>query len=103
MFTFYEILYYAFMSTKDKGKYIPVPCVITKKGHKCIDVTSEEVDAPSSFIPPCTRQVFLKYYSAIVASPNYWLKTDAENYKKDIFTTLKMFGVVMNDRNAKEA
>ena len=88
---------------KDKGKYIPVPSVITKKGHKCIDVTSEEVDAPSSFIPPCTRQVFLKYYSAIVASPNYWLKTDAENYKKDIFTTLKMFGVVMNDRNAKEA
>ena len=88
---------------KDKGKYIPVPRVITKKGHKCIDVTSEEVDAPSSFIPPCTRQVFLKYYSAIVASPNYWLKTDAENYKKDIFTTLKMFGVVMNDRNAKEA
>lgn len=88
---------------KDKGKYIPVPSVITKKGYKCIDVTSEEVDAPSSFIPPCTRQVFLKYYSAIVASPNYWLKTDAENYKKDIFTTLKMFGVVMNDRNAKEA
>ena len=88
---------------KDKGKYIPVPRVIAKKGHKCIDVTSEEVDAPSSFIPPCTRQVFLKYYSAIVASPNYWLKTDAENYKKDIFTTLKMFGVVMNDRNAKEA
>ena len=88
---------------KDKGKYIPVPRVIAKKGHKCIDVTSEEVAAPSSFIPPCTRQVFLKYYSAIVASPNYWLKTDAENYKKDIFTTLKMFGVVMNDRNAKEA
>ena len=88
---------------KDKGKYIPVPSVITKKGYKCIDVRSEEVDAPSSFIPPCTRQVFLKYYSAIVASPNYWLKTDAENYKKDIFTTLKMFGVVMNDRNAKEA
>lgn len=88
---------------KDKGKYIPVPRVITKKGHKCLDVSNEEVDAPSSFIPPCTRQVFLKYYSAIVASPNYWLKTDAENYKKDIFTTLKMFGVVMNDRNAKEA
>ena len=88
---------------KDKGKYIPVPRVIAKKGHKCIDVTSEEGAAPSSFIPPCTRQVFLKYYSAIVASPNYWLKTDAENYKKDIFTTLKMFGVVMNDRNAKEA
>ena len=88
---------------KDKGKYIPVPRVITKKGHKCLDVSNEEVDAPSSFIPPCTRQVFLKYYSAIVASPNYWLKTDAENYKKDIFTTLKMFGVVMNDRNVKEA
>lgn len=87
---------------KDKGKYIPVPRVITKKGHKSLDISSEEVDAPSSFIPPCTRQVFLKYYSAIVTSPNYWLKTDAENYKKDIFTTLKMFGVVMNDRNAKE-
>lgn len=88
---------------KDKGKYIPVPRVITKKGHKCIDVASEAVDAPSSFIPPCTRQVFLKYYSAIVASPNYWLKKDAENYKKDIFSTLKMFGVVMDDGSAKEA
>ena len=88
---------------KDKGKYIPVPRLITKDWHKCIDVASSEVDAPSSFIPPCTRQVFLKYYNAIVDSPNYWLKTDAENYKKDIFTTLKMFGVVMDDGSAKEA
>ena len=88
---------------KDKGKYIPVPRVSTKGGHKFIEVAGEDGEAPSSFIPPCTRQVFLKYYSAIVAAPNYWLKTDAENYKEDIFTTLKMFGVVMNDRNVKEA
>ena len=81
---------------KDKGKYIPVPRLVKRKNQWEI-VPGEETDAPSSFIPPCTRQVFLKYYSIVVSSPNYWLKPDAEAYRNDIFTTLKDFGITVNE------
>lgn len=81
---------------KDKGKYIPVPHLVKRKNQWEI-VPGEETDAPSSFIPPCTRQVFLKYYSIVVFSPNYWLKPDAEAYRNDIFTTLKDFGITVKE------
>ena len=86
---------------KDKGKYVPVPHLATKNGRKYIAIGEEE-DAPSSFIPPCTKQVFFKYYSPVLSSPNYWLKSDAQHYKDDIHATLEMFGVVKNDGNKKE-
>lgn len=86
---------------KDKGKYVPVPHLATKNGRKYIAIGEEE-DAPSSFIPPCTKQVFFKYYSPVLLSPNYWLKSDAQHYKDDIHATLEMFGVVKNGRNKKE-
>lgn len=86
---------------KDKGKCLSVPKLVKNGDHWKIEL-GEEKEASSSFIPPCTRQVFLKYYSAIVTSPNYWLRPDAENYKEDIFATLKMFGVVKNGGNKKE-
>ena len=86
---------------KDKGKYLPVPRLARKHSQWRI-VPGKETDAPSSFIPPCTRQVFLKYYSAVVSSPNYWLKPDAEAYRDDIFTTLKDFGVTVNEETQKQ-
>lgn len=82
---------------KDKGKHLPVPR-LAKKNNQWEIVPGKETDAPSSFIPPCTRQVFLKYYSAVVSSPNFWLKPDAEAYRDDIFTTLKDFGVTLNEK-----
>ncbi len=85
---------------KDKGKYLPVPRLVKDRDHWEIK-SDKETEAPSAFIPPCTRQVFLKYYSAVVLSPNYWLKSDAEAYRKDIFDTLKVFGVTVNEEVQK--
>ncbi len=82
---------------KDKGKLIPVP----KIGRGGTLVVDEEKYAQSSFIPPCTKQVFLKYYSPSSASPNFWDKSDAVAYRKDIFETLKDFGVT--EEKIKEA
>ena len=64
---------------KDKGVLIPVPKF--KDGQL---ITSEEKDANSSFVPPCTKQVFLKYFSSTASDNNYWTKSDAEAYKNDI-------------------
>ncbi len=77
---------------KDKGKLIAIPKISTKDKKPCL-IPGEEKDAKSSFIPPCTKQVFLKYYSGVSASSNYWDKTDAEAYRQDIADVLKEFGV----------
>lgn len=76
---------------KDKGKYISIPS-LDKKGKI---VFSEEKDAISSFIPPCTKNIFMKYYSPSFCSPNYWTKEDAEAYKSDIENCLKQ----LNEEN----
>lgn len=65
---------------KDKGKLIAVP-KISKAGK--LELGKEE-NAASSFVPPCTKQVFMKYYSSSLSDFNYWIKEDAEAYKKDI-------------------
>lgn len=73
---------------KDKGKQISIPKL--RDGQL---VMSEEKDAPSAFVPPVTKHIFLKYYSSTVGDHNYWTKKDAESYKKNILDTLKEFGV----------
>lgn len=73
---------------KDKGKQIPIPKL--RDGQL---VMSEEKDAPSAFVPPVTKHIFLKYYSSTVGDHNYWTKKDAKAYKNNILETLKEFGV----------
>lgn len=70
---------------KDKGQLIPIP-KITKDGKLQL---TEETKAKSSFVPPCTKQVFMKYYSSTMSDANYWTKIDAEGYQKDIENCLK--------------
>ena len=65
---------------KDKGLSIAIP-KIGKDGKLQL---GEETKAKSSFVPPCTKQVFMKYYSATMSDANYWTKIDAEGYWKDI-------------------
>ena len=65
---------------KDKGKLIAIP-KISKDGKLQI---GEETEAFSSFVPPCTKQVFMKYYSTAMSDFNYWTKADAEAYLNDI-------------------
>jgi len=66
---------------KDKGVQIAVPR-ISKSGDF---VLGEEKGASSSFVPPCTKHVFLKYYSSLLSDFNYWDRdVDAVSYLKDI-------------------
>lgn len=70
---------------KDKGRLIPIP-KITKDGKLQL---TEETKAKSSFVPQCTKQVFMKYYSATMSDANYWTRIDADGYLNDIANCLK--------------
>lgn len=65
---------------KDKGKLIAIP-KLSKDGKL---VMADKQNSSSSFVPPCTKQVFLKYYSATAGNNNYWTKEDAQSYLTDI-------------------
>lgn len=79
---------------KDKGKLIAVP-KLTKDGKL---IFSKESNADSSFVPPCTKQVFLKYYSPTATHSNYWTKPDAEAYLEDIKKCLNKLEVKDNEQ-----
>lgn len=71
---------------KDQGKLLAIP-KLKKDG--TLDM-GEEKDATSSFVPPCTKQVFMKYYSASLGDSNYWdKKIDAPAYLNDIKNCIK--------------
>lgn len=65
---------------KDQGKYYGIP-QLTKHNRL---VVPEDTEAASAFVPPCTRQVFMKYYSSMMTYANYWTEQDAEAYENDI-------------------
>lgn len=69
---------------KEQGVYYPVPTFNKENGFE----VSEDKKAKSAFIPPCTKQVFMKYYSPTSASMVAWTKTDAEAYLKNIYRIL---------------
>ena len=52
---------------------------------------SKPENASSSFIPPCTKYVFLKYYNTVSFDPNTWTKDDAKAYEDNIKEVLKDF------------
>lgn len=70
---------------KEKGKLISMPKLLNDGK---LEMTAEQESA-SSFVPPCTKQIFLKYYSAIVGDNNYWTKEDAQSYLNDIEHCIK--------------
>ena len=72
---------------KDQGKRFSPP-TIDENGE--IVLGSAE-NGSSSFIPPCTRYVFLKYYNTASFDPNAWTKDDADAYKNNIIEVLKDF------------
>lgn len=72
---------------KDQGKRFLPPTVNEDGG--IVDYKTQE--GRSSFIPPCTKSVFLKYYSAASSDPNTWNKEDAIAYMKNIKETLNEF------------
>lgn len=72
---------------KDQGKRFSLPTIDENEE---IVLGSVE-NGSSSFIPPCTRYVFLKYYNTASFDPNAWTKDDAETYKNNIKEVLKDF------------
>ncbi len=88
---------------KDRGMPLQIPHITKKEGKPVLVLPESGGErAESVFIPPCTRQVFFKYYSATLSSPNYWTKTDAMAYRHDIFETLKEFGVRLEEEEKND-
>lgn len=73
-------------------------CIIGKdqgKKYSIDDSTLEvaSVDGAIAFIPPVTKNVFLKYYNTSIDNLREWNESDAKAYKANILETLKEFGV----------
>ena len=54
-----------------------------------------ELEKAGKFIPPCTKNVFLKFYSNSVNQPFYWGVDDQKNYFNEIERVINKF--VTND------
>lgn len=72
---------------KEQGKKYAPP-TIDENGNI---IDAKVTDGQSSFIPPCTKYVFMKYYDTKAFDPYTWNRDDAEAYLNDIKETLKQF------------
>ena len=72
---------------KDQGRKFASPK--TDEQGQIMDSRLEK--APSSFIPPCTKYVFLKYYNTVSFDPITWNRDDAKAYEDNIKEVLKDF------------
>jgi uncharacterized protein with ParB-like and HNH nuclease domain len=79
------------IKAKDMGKYVGLPSI---KDGKLIIPGS--VDANSSFIPICTKQVFMKYYSTLITSTTEYNIDDAKAYLLNINDVLYGAGFINN-------
>lgn len=50
-----------------------------------------ELEKSGRYIPQCTLNVFLKFYSTADSQPYYWSELDAKEYLNQILSTLKAF------------
>ena len=57
-----------------------------------------EMDKNGEFIPICTKNVFLKYYTKNLSNVYFWSKQDQEDYKDSIIKTLENF---FGEKNGK--
>lgn len=69
---------------KEQGVFYPVPIFNREKGF----VQPIETESTSAFIPICTKQVFMKYYSPESSSMALWTKEDAIAYRRNIYRVL---------------
>ncbi|MBO4814388.1 MAG: DUF262 domain-containing protein [Muribaculaceae bacterium] len=77
---------------KDRGIALPIPIIKKEKNQSKLSI-GEEAKAKTAFIPPCTKNVFMKYYTPVLTNYNYWTKPDADAYKQNILDILKDFKV----------
>ena len=76
---------------KDRG--VDVECELVKSEACGVTVKVKENNkgVSSPFVAPCTKHVFLKYYTPMATTPNIWSKEDALAYKNDIAVVLEDF------------
>lgn len=72
---------------KEQGKYYPCPKYTKNKG---FEIQPSE-HSTSAFIMPCTKQVFMKYYSPMSTSMNAWTRSDAKSYREAIISMMEQF------------
>jgi len=76
---------------KEQGLFYPVPTFNKEKGF----TTKNATKRTSAFIPPCTKQAFLKYYSPSSGSMVTWTRHDAETYRLNMLRILsEKFNVI---------
>lgn len=75
---------------KDSGKAVAVPQL---KRDGTIELKMP-LKGESCFVPPVTKQVFLKYFSPTVGNNNYWdIQVDAPAYLADIKRCIKQLDI----------
>lgn len=78
-------------------------CIIGKDQGKSYviddDLNVSMEDGAIAFIPPVTKNVFLKYYNTSVDNLREWNEHDATAYKQNILETLQEFGVTDSSIN----
>ena len=75
----------AFLAHKERGKKIKPE--LTENGYLVLNETEEEI----AFVPPCTRNVFAKFYTDIPSDMLEWTEKDAQSYLDDIKMKLKEY------------
>ncbi len=74
-----------FVRNKEQG--IKKTYVIDSKTYEFIEKTEDEV----AFVPIVTRYIFMKYYTKIASTFDFWSKEDAEDYRDDMLEKLKYY------------
>lgn len=64
------------------------------------DASDKKKNNAIAFIPPVTKNIFLKYYTNCDVQFRTWNRKDAEGYKKNIHNMLQGFGIEL-DNNKK--
>lgn len=75
----------AFLANKERGKKIKPD--LNESGDLVLNETEEEI----AFVPPCTRNVFAKFYTDIPSDMLEWTQNDARNYLADIKLKLQEY------------
>ncbi|MBE6365319.1 MAG: DUF262 domain-containing protein [Lentisphaerae bacterium] len=83
------------MIAKDQGASVSVVWELNEENN--LVIKTEQKENAIAFVPPCTKNAFLKYYTPGKNDSWSWSKTDANNYKQAIFDTLKDFGVILKE------
>ena len=73
--------------------------IIEKESGKKLNKDGNFEDGAIAFVPPVTKNVFLKYYTKKIDSLTMWTQQDAGDYKENIREALKFIGIKEQENN----